>query len=41
MNSYYKNSEATKHVFDEEGKKFNQLSSTIMVQYGNNRKCYF
>jgi len=35
MNGYYKNPETTKHVFDKDGNKFNQLSvnqlsSTIM-----------
>jgi len=31
MNGYYRNPEATKHVFDEEGKKFNEILSTIKI----------
>jgi 4-coumarate--CoA ligase len=31
MNGYYRNPEATKHMFDEEGKKFNGILSTMMM----------
>jgi len=31
MNGYYKNPEATKHIFDEEGKKFNEILSTMTM----------
>jgi len=31
MNGYYRNPEATKHMFDEEGKQFNEILSTMTM----------